>query len=181
MSSLDHHARPRVAVSRCLTGDPVRYDGGHHRDAFVMGLLSRAADIIPVCPEVELCMGVPREPISLVMVGGTVKLLGNMSRRDWTDAMTALVRLRARELADAGISGAVLKSRSPSCGLASTPILGMGRDTAARGNGLFTAALIEIMPDLPVAQACDLDTVEAQGNFIERVREYLHGRHAHST
>jgi hypothetical protein len=53
-------ARPRLGVSSCLLGEAVRWDGGHRRDTFLTGTLARVVEWVPVCPEVEVGMGVPR-------------------------------------------------------------------------------------------------------------------------
>lgn len=56
----------RLGVSRCLLGDEVRYDGGHKRDRFLVDVLGRYVEWVPVCPEVEAGMGTPREAIHLI-------------------------------------------------------------------------------------------------------------------
>ena len=58
--------QPRVGVSACLLGDPVRYDGGHKRHAWLVDEFGREMEWVPVCPEVEIGLGVPRETIDLV-------------------------------------------------------------------------------------------------------------------
>ena len=117
-------ARPRVGVSRCLVGDEVRYDGTHRLDETVIALLGPYVEWVPVCPEVEIGMGTPREPIQLVTspdgvrsLGERVRLVGVTSGQDWTERMHAWARDRARELAALDLSGYVFKARSPSCGI----------------------------------------------------------------
>ena len=111
--------KPRVGISRCLLGDDVRYDGTNRLSA-VVAELTALVDWVPICPEVEVGMGVPREPIQLtrhaagVRSGAeTVRLKGVDSREDWTDRMDRWACTRVTELAAAGISGVVLKARSP--------------------------------------------------------------------
>ncbi|HEU4431459.1 MAG TPA: DUF523 domain-containing protein, partial [Myxococcota bacterium] len=60
---------PRVGISSCLLGNAVRWDGGHKRDRVVVDLLAPVVEWVPVCPELELGMGVPREPVHLERAG----------------------------------------------------------------------------------------------------------------
>lgn len=170
--------RPRIGISRCLLGDEVRYDGGHKRDAYLVDTLGRDVEWIAVCPEVEMGMTTPREPIHLVaaadgLVSGEhrVRLRGVNSSRDWTHAIGTWRRDRLRELAAEGLSGYVLKSDSPSCGLDGVPIH-TGGGPARTGRGLFAQALIDAMPGLPVEDDERLHDPELRAAFIRRVFEY---------
>ena len=114
--------RPRVGISRCLLGDEVRHDGGHKRDALLISTLGALVEWVPVCPEVEVGMGTPREAIDLIESDdgvpagqARVRLLGAESRTDWTGRMTTWSAERVLMCAD--LDGYVLKSDSPSCGL----------------------------------------------------------------
>ncbi|MBN1946067.1 MAG: DUF523 domain-containing protein [Bradymonadales bacterium] len=168
--------RPSIAVSRCLLGEPVRYDGGHRLSALVAGELAARAHLIPCCPEMELGMGAPREPISLVLVGGQVRLLGNRSHSDWTEPMEALVNRRAEELSSSGICGAVLKARSPSCGVNSTPLSRSDSGPKHLRHGLFAAALLARLPALPVIQEAELIDLQSLEAFWVRVLDYCRQR-----
>ena len=88
--------RPRLGISACLLGDEVRFDGGHKRDRFLTDVLARFVELVPVCPEVELGMGVPREPVRLVRDGGDVRMRGNRSGADHTEAMRRFSTRRVR-------------------------------------------------------------------------------------
>lgn len=116
MSTVDKKTRPRVGISQCLLGDRVRHDGGHKRDAALLHALSSHVEWVPVCPEVEVGMGIPREPIQLVRArDGTpaaaqdVRLRGVTTGDDWTGRMVDFARRRVRELAAHQLSGFVLK------------------------------------------------------------------------
>jgi len=168
--------RPRVGISRCLLGDEVRYDGGHRRDAFLVDVLSRELEWVPVCPEVEVGMGTPREPIHLVAAahGGVpagshqVRLLGVTSERDWTDAFERWAATRVRDLAAMDLSGFVLKAGSPSCGIDAVPVSGAAASTA-EGRGLFAQALMKALPDLPIEDERRLAVPAARDAFLARV------------
>ena len=77
----------RVGISSCLLGEEVRYDGGHQKDAYITGVLARHFTWVPVCPELEVGMGVPREPIRLVGDAAAPRLLGLTSGTDHTDRL----------------------------------------------------------------------------------------------
>jgi len=163
-----------VGISRCLLGDEVRYDGGHKRDADLLDALGPYVEWVPVCPEVEMGMDTPREPIHLVsapdgVASGPhrVRLIGVNSGRDWTDTMDAWRRERLHELADARLSGYVLKQDSPSCGMYGVRV---ENGVATRtGRGLFAQALIDAMPDLPIEEEGRLHEPRVRERFLERV------------
>jgi FdhD protein len=153
--------RPRVGISACLLGEPVRYDGRHKRDGWLVEVLGPQVEWVPVCPEVEAGFGTPREPMHLVDEGrGGVSLMTIETKRDLTASMRRYAGGRVDELARADLDGYVLKADSPSCGL--------------EGPGLFTAALIARLPDLPIADERQLGDVLERENFAGRVRAH-HG------
>jgi uncharacterized protein YbbK (DUF523 family)/uncharacterized protein YbgA (DUF1722 family) len=170
--------RLRVGISRCLLGDEVRYDAGHKRDAFLVETLGREVEWVPVCPEVEMGMGTPREPIQLVASNRgvasaqhRVRLVGVTSGRDWTDEMVRWRRARLRDLVDTGLSGYVLKAGSPSCGLARVPVHN-ARRARRDGRGLFAQALVDAIPNLPVEDERTLQEAPQRENFVERIFAY---------
>ena len=183
------HDRPRIGISRCLLGDEVRYDGGHKRDPFLVSTFGRFVEWVPVCPEVEVGMGTPREPIQLVASGDgapsgaqPVRLIGVKSRQDWTAPMTRFASSRVRELKSADLAGYVLKKDSPSCGLERVRVhdpfdslrslrAGGGRVTRT-GRGLFAEALVSALPNLPIEEEGRLNDPALRENFVERVFAY---------
>src|SRR6059036_66191 len=131
----------RLGISACLLGQAVRYDGGHKRDPFLAETLGRFVEWVPVCPEVELGLGVPREPIRLEGDAAAPRLVAAKSRRDLTRAMTRLARARAEQLARLDLVGYVFKKDSPSCGVERVRVHGDGGRPLRRGTGLFARAL----------------------------------------
>lgn len=161
-----------VGVSTCLLGEHVRHDGGHRRDAFLVDTLAGHLRFVPVCPEVELGLGIPREAIHLLRRGGDTRLVSVKSGRDHTDAMRAFARRRVEELAALDLSGYVLKTSSPSCGMERVALhLGDGRKER-KARGLFATALLERLPLLPVEEEGRLQDAKLRENFIERVFAY---------
>jgi uncharacterized protein YbbK (DUF523 family)/uncharacterized protein YbgA (DUF1722 family) len=161
--------RLRVGISACLLGERVRYDGGHKRNAFLVDELGPRVEWVAVCPEVELGLGVPRAPIELVRMAGAVRLRVVRTGEDLTARMRAHAAWRARSLTSLGLDGYVLKSRSPSCGLARVAVRD-GEDQAAVGRGLFAEALAEAMPHLPLEDEARLARVPVRAHFVERLR-----------
>ena len=167
--------KPRVGISRCLLGDDVRYDGTNKRSAAVEAL-SADVEWVPVCPEVEVGMGVPREPIQLVAhphgvpsAGELVLLRGVNTRADWTNRMDVWAGARVAELTSEHISGFVLKARSPSCGPAGVLVHHADGEAAATGRGLFAEALGRAMPGLPMIDEEALEDAGERGRFIREV------------
>jgi len=148
----------RVAISSCLLGEEVRYDGGHKHNGYITGTLARYFEMIPFCPEVAIGLGVPRPPIRLMNKGGEVRVVGvDDPALDVTDGLVAYGQTVAGRLND--VSGYIFKRGSPSCGMERVriyPEKGMPVDSGA---GLYAQTLMRALPLLPE-------------NFIERVFVY---------
>jgi uncharacterized protein YbbK (DUF523 family) len=186
----------RVGISACLLGQEVRYDGGHKRDSFLMEMLSPRVEWVPVCPEVEMGLGTPREPLQLVRVGAATRMITIRTGIDHTDAMNAWAARRLETLAAEDLDGYVLKSASPSCGVegvkifsdagrlrptasakasASPPELQRRRKpdaTGTGGRGLFATALLARFPFLPVEEEVRLRDADLCEAFINRLVSY---------
>ena len=159
---------PRVGISSCLLGEPVRYDGGNRKQPALLDEFSGTVEWVATCPEVELGLGVPRETIQIELQEGSMRLMTHDSRRDITDSMCAWAQGRAAALAAMSICGYVFKARSPSCGVGSVAVVGGGND----GTGLFAGELMLQLPNLPVVEEDQLATRSARQAFLEQVRRY---------
>ncbi len=159
----------RLGVSSCLLGAEVRYDGGHKRERYISEVLGEFFEWVPVCPEVEIGLGVPRPPIRLVHGGDNPRLVEPGSGEDLTERMESFARKRLAELQESGIDGFILKSRSPSCGMEGIEVLGTDRSSTKDGAGIFARILMEGWPDLPVAEEGWLGQPHLCGDFFERV------------
>src|ERR1035441_5067741 len=109
----------RIGVSSCLLGEQVRFDGGHKRSDFLTGTLGRFVEFVPVCPELEIGLGVPHATVRLVRDcdhADAIRLVGNKTGLDHTDKMNAYAQRHTAALGREGLSGYVLKKDSPSCG-----------------------------------------------------------------
>ena len=167
--------RLRIGISSCLLGDEVRFDGGHKRDPILIKTLDPLVEWVRVCPEVELGLGVPREPVRLVSTGRGIRMIALQTRIDHTDAMREFAERRVAELARAGLSGYVLKAKSPSCGLHGVSIYDEAGAVSASGVGLFAAALRAGLPDLPVEDEASLADPAIREAFLQRAMAYDRG------
>lgn len=185
-------AKLRLGVSACLLGRKVRYDGQHKRDPFLVDVLGPFVEWVPVCPEQELGLGVPREPIRLVAPpapggpgrgGGraargevaAVRLVGERSGRDHTEAMRRLAEARVRELEALGLDGYVTKKDSPSCGLERVRVhSGRGGPPRRDGVGAFAAVLRARLPLLPIEEEGRLHDPALREAFVEAI--FAHAR-----
>ncbi len=172
----------------CLLGERVRYDGGHKHDRFLTDTLGKFVEFVPVCPEVEIGMGTPREPIHLVELGGEIQLRGVKSDTDHTAEMRRYARRRVEQLAELDLCGYILKKDSPSCGMErvkvyqsnppkSTPAAPSSRGAGGgspvrRGVGLFAEALLAGLPNLPVEEEGRLSDPRLRENWVERIFAY---------
>lgn len=174
--------RLKIALSDCLRGTECRYNGGHAQDDFVNQYLAKYADFYPFCPE-DPVLGTPRETIQLVGVDGQVHVRGTKSKKDVTEGILNYTHKMVPKLLQQGIDGAVVKSRSPSCGLERIKIY---RPTGEwfgskdpMGQGLFTAELQKQAPQLAIEEEGRLSDAWLRENFmmhaytIARWRELL--------
>ena len=178
---------PRIGISRCLLGDEVRHDGGHKRDEALVSEVGRLVEWVSVCPEVEVGMGVPREPVQLVAAfdgvssgSARVRLVGVLSGEEWTGRMEQWARERVRALAAMHLSGFVLKARSPSCGLRDVLVHDTGAKArvASTGPGLFAGVLLDALPGLPVEDEERVRDPRVRAEFLARV--FAHHRRRRS-
>jgi uncharacterized protein YbgA (DUF1722 family)/uncharacterized protein YbbK (DUF523 family) len=164
--------RPRVGVSACLLGQQVRFDGGHKHDHYLTDTLGLHLDFVPVCPELEAGMGIPRETVRLSGSPSAPRMIGVHSARDWTEKMLAFSRKRVTGLAARDLCGYILKKDSPSCGMERVKVYGAGGVPNKSGRGLYAGVLQDAMPLLPVEEEGRLNDPVLRENFIERVFAY---------
>jgi uncharacterized protein YbgA (DUF1722 family)/uncharacterized protein YbbK (DUF523 family) len=166
-------ARPiRIGISACLLGERVRYDGGHKRDAYLVETFGRYVEWVPVCPEVEMGLGTPRETLRLVRIGDGIRLVMPKTGVDHTEAMHAYGSRRIAELAEEDLCGYILKKDSPSCGMERVRVFDAHGVPAKSGRGLFAEALLKYFPHLPVEEEGRLTDPRLRENFVERVFAY---------
>ena len=162
----------RLGISRCLLGEPVRYDGGHKLDHFLVDVLGRHVEWVPVCPEVEAGFGTPREAMRLVDDVAGPRLLTVRSRHDYTGRMRRYAKTRVREFQALNLSGYVFKKDSPSCGTRRVRVYARDGRLLGTGKGLFAEAFQRAFPLTPIEEEGRLRDQDLRENFIERVFGY---------
>jgi uncharacterized protein YbgA (DUF1722 family)/uncharacterized protein YbbK (DUF523 family) len=165
-------AKPRIGISSCLLGQKVRYDGGHKRDVFLVETFGQFVRWVPVCPEVELGLGTPREALRLVRRDEAVRMVNSRSGDDLSEPMRAWAAKRVEWLARQDLSGYVLKKDSPSCGMERVRVYDQHGMPSKSGRGLFADVLMTRLPDLPVEEEGRLSDPRLRDNFVERVFAY---------
>ncbi len=160
----------RIAVSACLLGERVRYDGAQKRHSLIMKLADEFV-LQPFCPEVATGLGVPRAPVQLVTTPAGIRAQGVTDpAHDITDRLQAYAQIQCEMLK--ACAGIIFKSRSPSCGLGSTPFFNERDEPMGKTNGLFAAVLRDCLPDLPMVEESALVTDAEIAAFAEQVRGY---------
>ena len=162
------NGKPLVGVSRCLLGDAVRYDGRSKANTIVIEKLGEIFTLVPVCPEVEAGLSVPRPPVQLTSSINNPKLTGrDDASLDVTNIMQRYCNTKPAELDH--LSGFIFKSRSPSCGLNSTPVFIDGLCVTETARGVFARRLCEAYPNLPVIEDNELEDKNLLGKFIQLI------------
>lgn len=160
----------RIGISSCLLGEKVRFDGGHKEDRFINRTLSAYFDYVPVCPEFEVGLGVPREALRLVGDPARPRLITVRTRVDHTRAMERYANERVRDLASLELDGYIFKKDSPSCGMERVRVYSETSGMAVRqGIGLFARAFMKRFPLAPVEEEGRLSDPILRENFIVRV------------
>lgn len=189
-------AKPRVGISACLLGRNTRYDGRTKGAPELIAALAPDVEWVPLCPETDAGLGVPRPPVDLYrLADGRIAAI-TPAGDDCTPQLAAWIATTLPALRRRGIDGAILKARSPSCAIGSAKLRvggpvqasNFGRDaqgTAGRepvatgdnrpapvatGDGLFAAALRRAMPELPLAEDDDLRSAVQREQFLARLR-----------
>lgn len=172
--------RPAVAISACLHGEPVRYDATA-KLLPTLPLLRAALDLIPLCPEFEAGLGLPRPPVQLVAAEPGMQNIRVVGRDDPRLDVTATLSRHAETQAHAlanrepPLCGYILKSRSPSCGAGSTPLWGHRKGEAAlvqlgERDGLQAAAVRQTLPWLVMVEESELTTAAEVARFVVACR-----------
>jgi len=173
---MSFNGRPvRLGISSCLLGENVRFDGGHKRDPFLVEAFGKYVEWTPVCPEVEMGLGVPRETLRLVQHGNHPALV-SASGINHTSAMKAWAAGRFDDLAPLGLCGYVLKRGSPSCGLERVRLYHANGQATRDGQGMFASELLRRFPELPVEEEGRLNDPRLRENFVSRVFCYQRWR-----
>lgn len=160
--------KPTIVISRCITFENVRWNGQIIASDFVEKLKSYV-NFIPVCPEVEIELGVPREPLRIVLVNGMKRLMQPATGLDLTEKMQKFSESFLSSLGD--VDGFILKSGSPSSGFRNVKIYpSIGKSASvARGTGFFGGAVVEKFPNLAIEDEKRLLNGKIREHFLTKL------------
>jgi len=159
----------KIGVSACLLGQKVRYDGGHKLDRFITDTLGQYVSFVPVCPEAECGLGIPRESMHLEGEVQAPRLVTTKTKKDVTDQMLQWAKGRLKELQKENLCGFIFKSKSPSSGMERVNVFNEKGMPVKKGSGLFAAAFMRHFPLIPVEDNGRLHDPKIRENFIERI------------
>ncbi|MEI8172751.1 MAG: DUF523 domain-containing protein [Deltaproteobacteria bacterium] len=159
----------KVGISSCLLGNTVRYDGGHQQDRYITDTLGQCFAWLPVCPEVEYGLGVPREAMHLVGAPESPRLVTIHTNVDHTEGMRAWAKKRLKYLEQEGLCGFIFKSRSPSSGMTGVVVHTPSGMPNGESVGIFADAFMKYFPDVPVIDDRLLHDPNSRETFIERI------------
>ncbi|MCX7770735.1 MAG: DUF523 and DUF1722 domain-containing protein [Proteobacteria bacterium] len=162
----------KIGISSCLLGEKVRYDGGHKLDHYLKETLGQYVEWIPVCPEVECGLPIPREAMRIVKEGDTLRLETVKSKIDHTERMQRWIKEKLKALEREELSGFVFKSKSPSSALFSAKVYSKDGKVIGKSAGFFGKAFTQNFPQIPVEEDGRLQNPWIRENFIERVFIY---------
>jgi uncharacterized protein YbgA (DUF1722 family)/uncharacterized protein YbbK (DUF523 family) len=159
----------RLGISTCLLGENVRYDGGHKRDRFIIETLGQFVEFVPVCPEVECGLPIPRESMHLAGDPESPRLVTTRTKVDHTERMVKWAKKRVGELEKENLCGFVFKSNSPSSGMERVRVYNEHGIPQKVGIGMFARAFMDHFPLVPVEEDGRLHDIRLRENFIERI------------
>ncbi len=172
----DFENKITIGVSSCLLGNEVRYDGGHKHDRYITETLGRYLSFVPVCPEVECGLPIPREAMRLVGEVDRPRLVTNKTGVDHTDRMLTWARKKVAELEKENLCGFIFKNRSPSSGMERVKVYDVNNVPRAVGVGIFARAFKDHFPLLPTEEEGRLHDPLLRENFIEQIFVYQRWR-----
>ncbi len=159
----------KIGISSCLLGNLVRYDGGHSHDRFLTQTLGMFCEYVPVCPEVECGMPIPRNSLRLEGDPENPRLITRKTREDHTQQMQTWIDQKLPNLEKEDLCGFIFKSKSPSSGLYRIKVYGDDGKMRNNGVGLFARAFTKRFPRIPVEEAGRLNDPKLRENFIENI------------
>jgi uncharacterized protein YbgA (DUF1722 family)/uncharacterized protein YbbK (DUF523 family) len=167
---------PRIVLSACVELEACRYDGHRIADSFVQRLIPHV-EVVPICPEVEIGLGVPRDPIRLVNDNEKTKLVQPSTSRDLTEAMHTFSRRFLDGLG--GVDGFVLKSGSPSCGVQGVKVYAKPDPSQSLRTqpGLFAERVLERHSNLAVETDGRLRNYPIRHHFLTQIYAFAELRH----
>ncbi len=163
----------KIGISSCLLGNKVRYDGQHKLDRFLRDELGPYVDWVPVCPETECGLGIPREAMRLIGKDTeSARLFTNKTFIDKTEQMLEFTFPKLDELEKQNLRGFIFKTKSPTSGMRGVKIYTEAGMPSHRGAGIFAREFLKRFPNIPVEDEGRLHDAGIRENFIETIYVY---------
>jgi len=159
----------KLGISTCLLGESVRYDGGHRLDRFLTDTLGQYVQYVPVCPEVECGLSIPRESMHLEGDPESPRLVTSRTHKDYTAKMLRWARERVIQLDKENLCGFIFKGNSPSSGMERVKVYNNKGIPLKKGRGMFAGIFMDHFPLIPVEEDGRLHDPKLRENFIERI------------
>jgi len=159
----------KLGISTCLLGESVRYDGGHKLDRFLTATLGQYVQYVPVCPEVECGLSIPREAMHLEGDPESPRLVTSRTHKDYTAKILRWAREKVAELDKEDLCGFIFKSKSPSSGMERVKVYNKKGIPVKKGRGMFARIFMDHFPLIPVEEDGRLHDPRLRENFIERI------------
>ena len=174
---MKEHQRPKIAVSSCLLGNLVRYDKNHCQDKWIVSELSKYVELAPICPEMEMGLGAPREEIHLYHKPdqkNKIRLKKKYDGEDLTRLAEETYALMNEDIRDVMYDGMILTKKSPSCGIDRVKTIEEGRpDKVIWSSGLFAQNVLDNFPSLPIIDSGRLINKDLRENFLKSVFAHI--------
>ena len=159
----------KIGISSCLLGNKVRWNAGHKMNRFLVNTLGPFVEFVPVCPELECGMGVPRETVRLVGDPENPRLMTTKTKIDKTDQMQSWAKKRLRDLEKEDLCGFIFKSDSPSSGMVRVKVYNPKGQPEKKGVGIFARMFMDHFPRIPVEDDGRLNSPVLRENYIEQI------------
>ena len=160
--------KPKIIISKCLEFEPCRYDGQIINNEFIKKL-KKFIDFEPICPEVEIGMGIPRDPIKIINNKKEKLLYQEKTGRDYSDTMNKFSEKYLKEISN--IDGFILKSKSPSCGVNSAKMYSNKENPIVKEltSGYFSKRIIAMYPNHPIEEEVRLNNIFIREHFYTSI------------
>ena len=160
--------KPKIVISKCLEFEACRYDGQIINNKYIKSLKD-FIDFIPICPEVEIGMGTPRDPIKIINNEGKTYLYQDTTRKDYAEKINDFSMKFLNKVE--GVDGFILKASSPSCAISTSKIYPNKKTKIpiGKGPGLFTSNIMKIFPNHPKEEEKRLNNIFLREHFFTSI------------
>ncbi|MEH0860925.1 MULTISPECIES: DUF523 and DUF1722 domain-containing protein [Halobacteriovorax] len=177
--------KPLIAISSCLLGENIRYNGGHCRENWIYSELSKFVDFHPVCPELAMGLGVPREEIHLFRTtrkDNEVKLRSKFTKEELTQTAYITYESIEDDLKNLDIDGHIFTRKSPTCGPDNVKTITLDDPNYVnKSTGLYAGFIMDQFPNLPYIDNGRIKNIELRENFVKKIFSHFRFKQLNGT